>query len=241
MPEGLSEKVIIVTGATSGIGRAASVRFAEEGASVVAVGRSEDRLASLADHLGDRLLPLAVDVTVPGSSDDILARTIDRFGRVDAVIANAGLYLAGDVGSVEEAEIRALIDTNVTAAFALVRAALAHMVPAGHGDIVLTSSVSGHQSISWEPVYTASKHAVQAFVHAVRRQTVASGVRVGAVAPGVVANELWGKSEAEADAMVASGEGMRSEDVAEAMLFMLTRPDHVTIRDLVMLPRAQEI
>ncbi len=110
------------------------------------------------------------------------------------------------------------------------------------GDIIVTSSVSGHQAIPWEPVYSASKHAVQAFVHGVRRQLVGSGLRIGAVAPGIVLNDLWQvTSQAEIDAKVAAGEGIRSEDVAEAILFMLTRPRHVGIRDLVILPVNQDI
>jgi ribitol 2-dehydrogenase len=110
------------------------------------------------------------------------------------------------------------------------------------GDIVVTSSVSGHQPIYWEPVYSASKHAVQAFVHGVRRQLVGSGIRIGAVAPGVVLNDMWQvTSPAEIEAKVAAGDGVRSEDVADAIMFMLTRPRHIGIRDLVILPVNQEI
>jgi ribitol 2-dehydrogenase len=124
-----------------------------------------------------------------------------------------------------------------------VHAALPHLLKQGTGDIVVTSSVSGHQAISWEPVYTATKHAVQAFVHATRQQIVGSGVRLGAIAPGIVLNELWGVSESDSriDEQVAAHAGIRSEDVASGLLFMLTQPRHVTIRDLVMLPTAQPI
>jgi ribitol 2-dehydrogenase len=89
------------------------------------------------------------------------------------------------------------------------------------GDIVVTSSVSGHQAIQWEPVYSASKHAVQSFVHGLRRQVSAKNVRVGAVAPGMVLNELWGFSDPAAiEAGIAKRQGLRSEDVAEAALFL---------------------
>jgi ribitol 2-dehydrogenase len=123
-----------------------------------------------------------------------------------------------------------------------VRAALPHLLERGSGDIIVTSSVSGHQAIHWEPVYSASKHALQAFVHGVRRQLAGTGVRIGAIAPGIVLNDLWGVSDdGEIADKVARGEGIRSEDVADAMLYMLTRPRHVTIRDLVILPREQPI
>jgi ribitol 2-dehydrogenase len=116
------------------------------------------------------------------------------------------------------------------------------MITAGTGDIVVTSSVSGHQSIHWEPVYSASKHAVQALTHGLRRQLIGSGVRIGAVAPGVVLNDLWQVTDAAAVADgVAAGTGLTSEDVADAILYMLTLPRHINIRDLVMLPINQEI
>jgi ribitol 2-dehydrogenase len=91
-------------------------------------------------------------------------------------------------------------------------------------------------------VYSATKHAVQAFVHGVRRQLVGTGVRIGEIAPGVVLNELWGFDEAaETAPQLAAATGIRSEDVADAVLYMLSRPRHVNIRDLVILPTSQEI
>ncbi|MCU1615918.1 MAG: family oxidoreductase, partial [Frankiales bacterium] len=105
-----------------------------------------------------------------------------------------------------------------------------------------TGSVSGTQAIHWEPVYSASKHALRAFAHGVRRQLVGTGVRLGVIGPGVVLNDLWSVSDEDTVADgVAAGTGIRSEDVAEAVAFMLTRPRHVTIRDLVILPSNQEI
>jgi ribitol 2-dehydrogenase len=124
----------------------------------------------------------------------------------------------------------------------MVRATLPGMVAARSGDIVVTSSVSGHQAIQWEPVYSASKHAIQSFVHGLRRQVAPHNVRVGAVAPGMVLNPLWGYTDPAAiEAKVATREGLRSEDVADAVLFMLTRPANATIRDLVILPQNQDI
>jgi ribitol 2-dehydrogenase len=108
--------------------------------------------------------------------------------------------------------------------------------------VLVTGSVSGTQAIHWEPVYSASKHALHAFVHGVRRQLVGTGVRIGVIGPGIVLNELWSVTdEREVEQRVAVGAGIRSEDVAEAASFMLTRPRHVTIRDLVILPSNQEI
>lgn len=205
-------------------------------------GRSEDRLASLVAELNTDVCPVSGDLTAPGETAHLVQSAIDAFSRVDILFANAGTYLAGAVADGDPAAWSRLVDTNVTAVFGLVHAALGPMMAQGSGDVVVTSSISGHQAIPWEPVYSASKHAVQAFVHGLRRQVAEYGVRVASLAPGRVVNELWGiSSGTEIEAEVAAGTGLRSEDVAEALEFMVTRPRHVTIRDLVMLPRRQDI
>jgi ribitol 2-dehydrogenase len=238
----LEGAVVVITGASSGIGRAAARRFARRGTRLVLAGRSEDRLAALAVELGGGALHVTGDLTGPGEATRVVETALEAFSRVDILCANAGIYIAGAVADGDPDAWSQLVDTNVTAVFRLVHAALGPMVAQGYGDVVVTSSISGHQAIHWEPVYSASKHAVQAFVHGVRRQVAQSGVRVASLAPGRVVNELWGvQSEVEIEAEVAGGLGLRSEDVAEALEWMVTRPRHVTVRDLVMLPRCQEI
>ena len=111
----------------------------------------------------------------------------------------------------------------------------------GEGDIVVTSSISGFMDVHWEPIYSASKHAVQTFVHTVRRQLAGDGIRVMSLAPGQVANPLWGFHEAADIERVSAGERthLTSEDCAQALVYMLSQPRHVTIRDLVILPQNQ--
>ena len=135
-----------------------------------------------------------------------------------------------------------MIALNVNAVVRCVRAVLPRMIARKSGDIVVTSSIFGHQAIHWEPVYSTTKHAIQSFVHGVRRQVAPHNVRVGSLAPGAVLNELWGLTDPEEiERGIASHSGLRSEDVAESLLFTLTRPANVTIRDLVMLPQNQDI
>ena len=235
-------KVAAVTGGASGIGLATARFLSEGGASVLLAGRSPDRLAAAAATLSGPVRVVELDVAATGAGVDLVAAAERAFGPPDIVVANAGIYLPGDILDTDPAAAARLIDTNVSGVIGTVQAAVASMVPRGIGDIVVTSSVSGHQAIHWEPVYSASKHAVQAFVHTVRRQLVGTGVRIGAVAPGVVLNDLWQVvDDTERDAAVAAGTGIRSEDVAEAIGFMLTRARHVVIRDLVILPVNQEI
>jgi ribitol 2-dehydrogenase len=238
----LRGKIAIVTGASSGIGRAVAYEFARNGVKQVLTARSKDRLGALAEDLDAEAIVVPADMTSPKDIRMIVERAVAEFGGIDILLANAGIYLSGDVIDGEPDAWDQLISTNVTGVFRLVHAVLPHMVAQRGGDILVTSSISGHQAIQWEPIYSASKHAIQSFVHGLRRQLLTTGVRVGAVAPGMVLNELWGLIDpAEIDEKVEAGAGLRSEDVAEAMVFMLTRPQNVTIRDLVMLPRAQDL
>ncbi|EAR51808.1 ribitol dehydrogenase [Oceanicola granulosus HTCC2516] len=238
----LTGKTALVTGASSGIGRALATAAGAAGARVLLVGRSEERLAEVADGIGGGATWIAADLAVPAEVDRMAREAAERLGEIDILLANAGLYIPGDAADGDPDEWDQLLSVNVNSVFRLINRVLPGMIARQSGDIVVTSSVSGHQAIEWEPVYSASKHAIQSFVHGVRRQTARHKLRIGAVAPGMVLNPLWGVSDAaEIDARVAAREGIRSEDVAEAVMFMLTRPPHVTIRDLVILPQNQDI
>jgi ribitol 2-dehydrogenase len=238
----LSNKTILISGASSGIGKATAKLLVANGANVVLVARSSERLKALAAELGTNALALRCDVTSVEQLEETVRATVERFGTLDALFANAGIYLSGDVADGVPSAWSELIDVNIKGVMNSVHAVLPIFLEKGSGDILICSSISGHQAIHWEPVYSASKHAIQAFTHGLRRQLLQKGVRVGAVAPGMVLNELWGiHDQAEIDRRADAGEGLRSEDVAEAVLFMLTRPRNATIRDLVMLPRTQDL
>jgi ribitol 2-dehydrogenase len=238
----LPNKTILISGASSGIGKATAKLLATSGANVVLVARSSERLKALAADLGTNALALPCDVTSVEQLEESVQAALKRFGTLDALFANAGIYLSGDIAQGAPPAWSELIDVNIKGVMNSVHAVLPTFLQKGSGDILICSSISGHQAIHWEPVYSASKHAIQAFTHGLRRQLLQKGIRVGAVAPGMVLNELWGiHDQAEIDRRAEAGEGLRSEDVAEAVLFMLTRPRNVTIRDLVMLPRTQDL
>lgn len=238
----LKGRCALVTGASSGIGRATALALAAAGVKVALVARSRERLESVAMMAGNGAVVVPADLTQPGAVEAAVEQAKAALGQIDILFANAGLYIPGDVADGDPDKWDELLTVNVNAVFRLVRAVLPEMLAREDGDIIITSSVSGHQAIQWEPIYSASKHAIQSFVHGLRRQVGPKNVRVGAVAPGVVLNELWGYSDPAAiEAKVAAREGLRSEDVADAVLFMLTRPANVTIRDLVILPSNQDI
>ena len=238
----LRDKVAIITGASSGIGAATARSLVAAGASVTLAARNGDKLAALAAELGAAALPLPTDVTRREEVAQLVATTVRHFGRVDILLANAGIYIPGQFADGDPEAWAGLLDVNIDGVFRCAHAVLPHLLAQKSGDILVTSSISGHVDIHWEPVYSASKHAVQAFVHTVRRQVADAGVRVGSIAPGMVANELWGiTTQDEIQRLVDQRTALRSEDVAEAILFMLAQPPHVTIRDLVMLPQNQDL
>ncbi len=237
-------KIAIVTGASSGIGRACAIAMDGAGMRLVIVGRDSDRLASVVPSLRQAPVLVAGNVADPDTSARAVQAALEHFGRLDILLANAGLYLPDRGWEVPPDRVTAIVTTNVLGVMHGVHAVLPTLIRQGVGDIVVTSSVSGHQVIPWEPIYSATKHAVQTFVHGTRQQLLGTGIRLGAIAPGIVLNELWGVNAGDTTTIedeVAAGRGLRSEDVAAAVLYMLGQPRHVTIRDLVMLPTNQEI
>ncbi len=238
----LAGKVALVTGASSGIGRALALALGREGARLALAARSADRLAATRDAAGGEALILPVDLSVPAEVERMVASVLERFGQIDIFLANAGIYVPGQVEDGDPAAWEQMIAVNLSGVFRAIRAVLPGMIGRRAGHIVVTSSISGHSALHWEPVYSATKHGIQTFVHGLRRQVAPHGIRVGEISPGIVLNELWGYSDPEViRAKAAAREGLLSEDIADAVLFMLTRPAHVTIRDLVILPQNQDI
>ena len=209
---------------------------------VAVSARSTDRLRELVKELGPDAIMLPADLTSASETDELIRQAIAKLGRLDVLFANAGVYIAGQVADGDPAEWDKLLALNVGSVFRSINRVIPHMRANGGGDILVSSSISAYQAIHFEPVYSASKHALNAFLYGVRRQVIQDKIRIGVIAPATVLNELWGYTDpASIDKKVASREGLRSEDVAEAAVFMLSRPPHVAIRDLVMLPQALDI
>ncbi|RWA77225.1 SDR family oxidoreductase [Mesorhizobium sp.] len=242
MSESLSGKVAAITGAASGIGLECARAMLAAGAKVVLVDRAQDRLKALVAELGDNACAVVTDLLDPASIERMMPQILEKAGRLDIFHANAGAYVGGEVASGDPDQWDRMLNLNINAVFRTVHAVLPHMIEKKSGDIIVTSSVAGFVPVVWEPIYTASKFAVQAFVHTVRRQVLKHGIRVGAVAPGPVVTALlsdWPKAKMEE--ALAAGSLMEAKEVADAVLFMLTRPRNVTIRDLVILPQSVDI
>ena len=242
MSEELKGKVAAVTGAASGIGLECAKAMRAAGATVALVDRAEDKLRAICDDLGPGAIPVVVDLADPKSVAGMLPRILAAAGRLDIFHANAGSYVGGAVVEGDPDAWDRMLNLNINAAFRSIHAVLPHMVERGSGDILVTSSIAGVVPVVWEPIYTASKFAVQAFVHTVRRQVAPRGVRVGAVLPGPVVTALlddWPKAKMEE--ALANGSLMQPREVADAVMFMLTRPRGVTVRDLVILPSSVDL
>ncbi|WP_112322903.1 SDR family oxidoreductase [Oceanibium sediminis] len=242
MTKPMDGKTAAITGAASGIGLECARILIEEGARVVLIDRAADRLNALCEELGEGAKPLVIDLLDGPEVSAMLPRIEDLIGPLDIFHANAGAYVGGPAAEGNPDEWDRMLNLNINAAFRSVQAVLPRMIERKSGDIIFTSSVAGVVPVVWEPIYTASKFAVQAFLHATRRQVSQHGIRMGAVLPGPVVTALlddWPKEKMEE--ALANGSLMQPREVAEAVLFMLTRPRGVVIRDMVILPNSVDL
>jgi ribitol 2-dehydrogenase len=237
MTQELHGKVAAVTGAASGIGRATAQALLAAGATVVLVDRDAAALAALCAPYGAAALPLVVDLLDTQACASLVPRILQATGHIDIFHANAGSYIGGDLVDADPTGIDRMLQLNVGVVMKNVHSVLPHMISRGSGDVIVTSSLAAHYPTPWEPVYASSKWAINCFVQTVRRQVFKHGLRVGAISPGPVVTGLLADWPADKlQAARAEGSLLEADEVAQVVLFMLTRPRHMTIRDVVMMP-----
>ena len=237
MTQKLQGQVAVVTGAASGIGLASAEAMLAAGARVVLVDRDRQALDTLCERLGPAALPLVIDLLDAQQCAGLLPGVLELAGRLDILHANAGSYLGGDLVDADPDAIDRMLNLNINVVMKNVRAVLPHMIERGSGDIIVTSSLAAHYPTPWEPVYAASKWAIDCFVQTTRRQVFRHGLRVGSISPGPVVTGLLSDWPPEKLRQAReSGSLLEAAEVAEVVLFMLTRPRGMTIRDVVMLP-----
>jgi len=233
----LEGKVAVVTGAASGIGLASTQAMLAAGAQVVMADRDEQALTAHRNKYGDQVIPLVIDLLDPKDCATLLPRVLEMAGRLDILHANAGTYVGGDLVDAENEAIDRMLNLNVNVVMKNVHDVLRHMIEKRTGDIIVTSSLAAHFPTPWEPVYASSKWAINCFVQTVRRQVFKHGIRVGSISPGPVVSALladWPPEKLKEAR--ESGSLLEASDVAEVVMFMLTRPRGMTIRDVVMMP-----
>jgi NADP-dependent 3-hydroxy acid dehydrogenase YdfG len=244
----LAGKVALVTGASSGIGEATALALAEAGAAVALGARRKDRLETLAARLregGSTVLALELDVTDEAACADAVRRTREELGGLDVLVNNAGVMLLGTIVGADPEDWRRMMATNVLGLMYMTHAAIDGMVEQGSGDIVNISSVAGRTARKGAGVYNASKWAVNAFSESLRQEVTGRGVRIGLVEPGAVDTELRDhitqpEAKAAAEQMATSMRALQSEDVARAILYLVTQPPHVAVNEVLVRPTDQE-
>ncbi|HWU16459.1 MAG TPA: SDR family oxidoreductase [Devosia sp.] len=237
MAETLQNKIAAITGAASGIGLATTKALLEQGATVVMVDWNGDKLEELAMDLGPRAVPQVTNLLDAGSCGRMVPEILAKVPHIDILYCNAGTYIGGEITETTPEAIDKMLNLNVNAVMKNVHAVVPHMISRKTGDIVVTSSIAGHFPTYWEPVYSGSKWAVTSFVQGMRRQMIPHGVRVSQVSPGPVASALladW--PEENLRKARESGSIMDPEEIADAIVYMLTRKRSVTIRDMIVLP-----
>jgi len=244
----LAGKVALVTGASSGIGEATAVALAEAGAAVAIGARRRDRLDALAAKLqdgGTRVLQLDLDVTDEQACTAAVARTREELGGLDVLVNNAGVMLLGTIVGADPEDWRRMVQTNLMGVLYMTAAAIEGMVEQGSGDIVNMSSVAGRTARKGAGVYNASKWAVNAFSESLRQEVTGRGVRIGLVEPGAVATELTDhitqpEAKRASQEMARTMTRLQAEDIARAVLYLVTQPPHVAVNEVLVRPTDQE-
>jgi len=252
MTRRLEGTVALVTGASSGIGEATAVALAAEGATVAVAARRRDRLEALAERIGDdaEVLVLETDITDEASAQVMVESTVREFGRLDTLVNNAGVMLLGPIVDAPVEEWRRMIELDVLGLLYCTHAALPHLLRAAEtdprrvADVVNVSSVAGRVARLGSGVYNASKFGVVAFTESLRQEVTRRHVRASVIEPGAVMTELATHNRPEIIETMRANFGqmemMRSEDIAEAILFTITRPRHVAVNEILIRPTEQE-
>lgn len=237
MANELKGKIAVVTGAASGIGLASAEIMIEAGAIVVMVDRDSKSLNALKSKYGEKVVTQVTDLLDADSCIAMVPKILEKTSRIDILHCNAGSYIGGDLLNTDAEVIDKMLNLNVNAVIKNVHSVLPHMIKNGEGDIIVTSSLAGRSAIKHEPVYSASKFAITCFTQTTRRQVNKYGIRVAQVSPGPVNSALladWPIEQLEA--AKKAGALIEPVEVAEAVLFILSRPRNVTIHDIVVLP-----
>lgn len=245
----LEGKVALVTGASSGIGEATALALASEGARVGIAARRRDRLEDLARRIverGGQSLIIEADVADEAQARRMVKETRDKWGRLDILINNAGVMLLGPIVGADTEDWRRMVHINLLGLMYATHAALPILVEQGGGDVANVSSVAGRSARSGSGVYNATKFGVGAFSEALRQEvTKTHHIRVILIEPGAVATELPNhitneQARQNAGQLYNTSKILQSEDIADAIVYAVSRPDYVAVNEVLIRPTEQE-
>ncbi|UCG60481.1 MAG: SDR family oxidoreductase [Candidatus Zixiibacteriota bacterium] len=240
----LKDKIVLVTGASSGIGEACVKKFSAEGARVIMMARRLRRLKELSRKLKNDSYPVEIDVRESGAVERAVGALPPDWADVDVLVNNAGLSRGLD--RFQEASLQdweEMIDTNIKGLLYISRAILPGMVKRGRGHVINIGSIAGHEVYARGNVYCATKHAVDALTKGMRLDLVDTPVRVSTVDPGLVETEFsmvrFRGDRDRAKAVYQGYKPLTGDDIADAVVWVASRPDHVQIAEVIIFPSAQ--
>lgn len=232
----LAHKTIIISGASRGIGRATALLLAQNGANVVITARNVIELKRVEAEGSGRIVAVPGNVSSEVDMQRVVQTALDRFGRLDVVINNAGYGVFKNVEDISADEWDELMATNVKGTFLLTKAALPSLKAQGSGHVVVVASDVAKRTFAGGSLYTASKYAQEAFMGALRKEVRPMGIKVSGIYTGLVDSHFHAKGHGHE----ASAHYLKEQDVAESMLFILSRPAHVVIDEFMVHPLEQE-
>lgn len=245
----LDGKVVVVTGASSGIGEATVRALTTEGAAVVAGARRKERLDGLVEEVGrggGKVIAVECDVTDEEQAHDLVKKAVDEFGHIDILVNNAGVMLLSEVGKGLSDQWHQMFQVNVMGLLYVTDAAIEHMKEQGSGHIVNISSVAGRKvTRASSGVYAGSKHAVVAISEGLRQELLENNIRVTVVEPGAVATELTDhitdEDAREAVSSLHELDILHSEDIANAIVYAASQPERVSVNEILIRPTQQPV
>jgi len=246
MTEGIRGKIVVITGASSGLGAATARRLANEGAIVVLAARRRDRIEALANELSTgerRVLAIATDVTNKDQVKALVDETVAAHGRIDVILNNAGLMPLSPIERLKVDEWDRMVDVNIKGVLYGIAAALPHMQRQKSGQIINVSSVAGHKILSSGAVYSATKFAVRALSEGLRQEVKPHNIRVTIISPGAVATELIDQiSEADIQSAVRARTtfAVPADTFARMVAFAISQPEDVDVNEILFRPTRQE-
>ena len=238
----IENKVVIITGASSGIGEETARVLAQNGAKVVLSARREERLKKLADEIGENAVYLKTDVSSMEDMKALAALAKEKFGKVDALFANAGVMPGGNMSELKVQDWMSMVNINIVGVLNSMAAVLPEFIAQKSGHIIVTSSCAGTRSVPGYAVYCGTKHFVRSMLDSFRMEAVMEGTNIHAttIYPGAVKTELLNTiAPSETKAMVEKfyeDAGMTPDIIANAVLYALSQSDYVNVSDLVVRP-----
>lgn len=248
MTNNVKGKVVVITGASSGMGEAAAIHLSQLGAAVVLGARRNDRIEKLAKQIqesGGKALAIATDVTQRDQVKKLVDSAVEKFGRVDVILNNAGIMPLSPMDRLNVDEWDMMVDVNIKGVLNGIAAVLPYMKEQKSGQIINTSSVAGHKVFNGSAVYSATKYAVRALTEGLRMEVKPYNIRTTIVCPGAVKTELL-EHISEADIQQANKDyvgavGISPDSFARVVAFAISQPEDVDINEVIFRPTSQEL